>query len=85
MCQLQDETKKQVMVFVESSQQKTLTAMNELSEKMDTQFSELLQISECISDTINNLQKDTAVMMETLQLILTNMLIDKVENKVENK
>ena len=32
-----------------------------------------------ISDSISDIQKDNAVIMETLQLILTNMMLDNID------
>lgn len=51
---------------------------NDLIEKIDSQFSQILNINKTLSEQISGLQKDTAVIMEILQLILTNMLLDEV-------
>ncbi|GEM_PF-2284923 len=52
---------------------------SELFEKLDENFFQVISTGKLLSDGINNLQKDTAVIMETLQLILTNMMLDSVE------
>jgi len=51
----------------------------ELLDKLEENFSQMMNASKSLSDGIANLQKDTAVIMETLQLILTNMMLDNVE------
>lgn len=54
---------------------------NGLIEKMDTQFSQMLQIHKALSAQMADLQKDSAIIMETMQIILTNMLIDEVRKE----
>lgn len=54
----------------------------ELSEKLDMQMTQILETNRSLSDSIVNLQKDTAIIMETLQLILTNMLLNKVPDQM---
>ncbi|MBQ8011415.1 MAG: hypothetical protein IJ265_07680 [Oscillospiraceae bacterium] len=52
----------------------------ELLAYLDERLGLMMQANKILSDHIADLQKDTAVIMETLQLILTNMMLDKVEN-----
>ena len=51
----------------------------ELLEKIDENTYQLMKVSKIINDGIRNVQKDTAVIMQTLQLILTNMMLDEAE------
>ncbi|MBR6622312.1 MAG: hypothetical protein IKK91_00195 [Ruminococcus sp.] len=51
---------------------------NELIERMNDDLNKNLSSFKALSDGISNIQKDSAVIMETLQLILTNMMLDKV-------
>ena len=39
----------------------------------------ILRIYKSLSESMDNIQKDNAIIMETLQLILANLLIDKIE------
>lgn len=41
-----------------------------------------MDISKSLADGVTNLQKDTAILMETLQLILTNMMLNKISDEV---
>ena len=53
---------------------------SEILEKLDESFYVMLNANKSLSDGIANIQKDTAVIMETLQLILTNMMLNNVQN-----
>ena len=56
----------------------------ELEEQMDQQFSQIADLQKILYDNIVSIQKDNAIIMETLQLILTNMLIDNVKTPNKN-
>lgn len=53
-----------------------------LNEKLDLQLNQIMDISKSLADGVTNLQKDTAIIMETLQLILTNMMLNKISDEV---
>ncbi len=53
----------------------------ELEEKMDLLFKKCINIGNVFFEKITGIQKDNAIIMETLQVILTNMLIDGVNKK----
>ena len=53
----------------------------ELSVKIDENLNMVLGSLKTLSDGMTDIQKDTAVIMETLQLILTNMMLDTVDIK----
>lgn len=57
---------------------------SELHRKLDTQLYHMMSASKSLADGIANLQKDTAVIMEILQLILTNMMLNKVESEFKD-
>lgn len=54
----------------------------EIFEKLDIQITQILEVNQKLSEQVVNLQKDTAIIMETLQLILTNMMLNKVPDQV---
>ncbi|MBQ6945617.1 MAG: hypothetical protein IJN43_15045 [Ruminococcus sp.] len=54
----------------------------EFNDKLDENHTEMQNTSRCILECVTNLQKDTAIIMETLQLILTNMMLGDVENSL---
>ena len=56
----------------------------ETFEKLDTQMTQILKVNQNLAENIVNLQKDTAIIMETLQLILTNMMLNKVPDKIDS-
>ena len=56
----------------------------ETFEKLDTQMTQILKVNQNLAEKIVNLQKDTAIIMETLQLILTNMMLNKVPDKIDS-
>ena len=58
--------------------------IKELEEQMDQQFSQIADLQKILYDNIVSIQKDNAIIMETLQLILTNMLIDNVKTPNKN-
>ncbi|MDE6672795.1 MAG: hypothetical protein K2K16_11460 [Ruminococcus sp.] len=39
--------------------------------------------SKSLADGITSIQKDTAIIMETLQLILTNMMLNKISDDIK--
>lgn len=61
------------------------TALKELREDMENRIDSLAEevesIGKALSDSIVNLQKDNSIIMESIQLILTNILINGVSNK----
>ena len=73
-----------IQKLMQDYSQKTESLKSELFEKLDENFEQVMNASKSLADGIANLQKDTAVIMETLQLILTNMMLDKVEIKDKN-
>ncbi len=54
----------------------------ELSEKIDAKYDEIIQANAALAQGITNIQKDTAIIMKTLQLILTNMMLNTVETNI---
>lgn len=56
----------------------------ETFEKLDTQMAQILKVNQNLAENIVNLQKDTAIIMETLQLLLTNMMLNKVPDKIDS-
>ena len=52
---------------------------SELNVRMDENMNMTLNSLKAISDSISDIQKDNAVIMETLQLILTNMMLDNID------
>ena len=54
-------------------------AKEELEGRMEQQNAQFLRIYKSLSESMDNIQKDNAIIMETLQLILANLLIDKIE------
>lgn len=54
----------------------------DINEKLDSQFNQIMEVSKSLADGITNIQKDTAIIMETLQLILTNMMLNKISDDV---
>ena len=56
----------------------------ETFEKLDTQMTQILKVNQNLAENIVNLQKDTAIIMETLQLLLTNMMLNKVPDKLDS-
>lgn len=54
----------------------------EFNDKLDENHTEMQNTSRYILECVTNLQKDTAIIMETLQLILTNMMLGDVENSL---
>lgn len=56
----------------------------ETFEKLDTQMTQILKVNQNLAENIVNLQKDTAIIMETLQLLLTNMMLNKVPDKIDS-
>lgn len=53
----------------------------ELNKNIDEKFNQTLQAVKSVSDNMDNLQKDNAIIMQTLQLILANMLLEEVDKK----
>lgn len=51
------------------------------SEINNMQSENIYYIVKALSNSMKNLQRDNSIIMETLQLILTNLLIDGVEKK----
>ena len=47
-------------------------------------MTQILKVNQNLAEKIVNLQKDTAIIMETLQLILTNMMLNKVPDKIDS-
>lgn len=62
--------------------QKIESLKTNLNEKLDLQLNQIMDISKSLADGVTNLQKDTAIIMETLQLILTNMMLNKISDEV---
>ena len=56
----------------------------ETFEKLDTQMTQILEVNRNLAEKVVNLQKDTAIIMETLQLILTNMMLNKVPDQIDS-
>ena len=56
----------------------------ETFEKLDTQMTQILEVNRNLAEKVVNLQKDTAIIMETLQLILTNMMLNKVPDQTDS-
>ena len=56
----------------------------ETFEKLDTQMTQILEVNRNLAEKVVNLQKDTAIIMETLQLILTNMVLNKVPDQIDS-
>ena len=54
---------------------------NDINGRMSAQYGEMQEMIKALSISLNNLQRDNAIIMETLQLILTNLLIDGVNQK----
>ena len=54
-------------------------AKEELEGRMEQQNAQFFRIYKSLSESMDNIQKDNAIIMETLQLILANLLIDKIE------
>ena len=54
---------------------------SEFDKKINYQSETILCMIKTLSDNINSLQKDNAIVMETLQLILTNLIINGVDRK----
>lgn len=54
----------------------------DINEKLDSQFSQIMEVNKSLADGIANIQKDTAIIMETLQLILTNMMLNKISDDI---
>lgn len=54
---------------------------NDINGRMSAQYGEMQEMIKALSINLNNLQRDNAIIMETLQLILTNLLIDGVNQK----
>ncbi|MBQ8135095.1 MAG: hypothetical protein IJ192_11935 [Clostridia bacterium] len=79
--QITDSNKSHIDKLNEEYTDKLNQVKKELEEKMNTQFSNIVHMNNVLFDSITSVQKDTAVIMETLQLILTNMLIDGVSHK----
>lgn len=52
----------------------------EIDLKIDESNNNIIQMINVVNDHLINLQKDTAVIMETLQLVLTNMMLDNIGN-----
>lgn len=67
----------------EDYSQKIESLQININEKLDVQLNQIMDISKSLADGITNLQKDTAIIMETLQLILTNMMLNKISDEVE--
>ena len=51
----------------------------ELSDKIDQQSNYITRMNKVLYDSIVSVQKDTEVIMQTLQVILTNMLLNDVK------
>ncbi|MCM1133017.1 MAG: hypothetical protein NC340_06060 [Ruminococcus flavefaciens] len=64
--------------FSDDYTQKIESLKINLNEKLDLQLNQIMDISKSLTD----LQKDTAIIMETLQLILTNMMLNKISDEV---
>lgn len=71
--------------LMEHFDQKMNALRAEFMEKMDAQHQEMMKNTGYLFAGIANLQKDTAIIMETLQLILTNMMLDNVEDELVKK
>ena len=56
----------------------------ETFEKLDTQMTQILEVNRNLAEKVVNLQKDTAIIMETLQLILTNIMLNKVPDQIDS-
>lgn len=52
----------------------------EFHEEMDSQLNQMMSVTKSLADSIADLQKDTAIIMKTLQLILTNMMLNKISD-----
>ena len=84
-----NETKKELEERIDSyyyqmmsiNQYKLIEAKKEIEAKIDSNFYKMLSTNQRLSEEITSLQKDISIIMETLQLILTNMLLDEVEEK----
>lgn len=57
----------------------------ELSDKIDQQSNYITRMNKALYDGIISVQKDTEVIMQTLQVILTNMLLDDVKTEQKRK
>lgn len=53
----------------------------EINNRLDSISEEMMSMGKALSDSIINLQKDNSIIMESIQLILTNILINGVSNK----
>lgn len=51
---------------------------NEMNSRFYSLSEEVMNIGKALSDSIVNLQKDNSIIMESIQLILTNMIINKL-------
>lgn len=54
---------------------------NEMNNCLDSVSEEIMNMGKALSNSILNLQKDNSIIMESIQLILTNILINGVSNK----
>jgi len=57
----------------------------ELLNKIDEQSNYITRMNKTLYDSIVSVQKDTEVIMQTLQVILTNMLLDDVKTDKKRK
>ena len=74
-----------VFAFVGEYTQKLHDSLKEETfEKLDTQMTQILEVNRNLAEKVVNLQKDTAIIMETLQLILTNMMLNKVPDQIDS-
>lgn len=74
----QQETANDIRVDIEKLYETLDETKNGLIQKMDSQFSQMSYVNKTLSNQMESLQRDNAIIMETLQLILTNMLLDEV-------
>lgn len=53
----------------------------EINNRLDSISEEMMSMGKALSDSILNLQKDNSIIMESIHLILTNLLINGVSDK----
>lgn len=67
--------------LLSSYDQKLDELRTEINNRFDSLSNEMMNMGKALSDSIYNLQKDNSIIMESIHLILTNMLINGVDDK----
>lgn len=76
-----ESNKAEINRLSEEYAEKLEQTQKELEEKMDLLFKKCVNMSNVFFEKLTDIQKDNAIIMETLQVILANMLIDGVNRK----